>query len=408
MTDIHIDLRDRQSKAKLNGGTVSLERCPKVFRSETVRQIRRMRQAFGLITSFLTRDHIGGITHHSALLVALSLPVVFAARQVDAQKPVNQDDSTGSPGSSSAKVNFDNPVLAYVDDKPVYFGPVQFQVRQALRDREVDKRTLERMYAQALEQMISRQLILDYLDENKLGATAADVDLAIHRIEQELKGNGKSLKMYLAETQQDLAGLRHSIQWQLGWQKYLDAYLTDENLASFFSKHQRDFDGTQLRVAHILWKPQEGESAEAWTELRDEANRIRAAIIAGKTDFSEAAKTHSISLSGQAGGEIGWIGRSGPMIRSFTDAAFQLSEGELSPIVESRFGLHLIRCLEVKPGDKIWSDAREEVRQASILFLFDWVSNKRRTSATIRYTGVTPRFRPGTDEIIPGQRDLTQ
>ena len=82
---------------------------------------------------------------------------------------------------------------------------------------------------------------------------------------------------------------------------------------------------------------------------------IRAEHAAGK-DFAELAKTHSECPSGKkAGGSLGWVTR-GMMVPEFEEALFATEVGQVSDIVETQFGYHIIYRMETRrcsPG--IWS-----------------------------------------------------
>jgi len=88
------------------------------------------------------------------------------------------------------------------------------------------------------------------------------------------------------------------------------------------------------------------------------------------------------------------------MSESFSRAAFALEKGELSQPVESSFGVHLIQCVEIKPGEKRWQEVKSELNAAMTRFLFDWVANKQRPNAQIQFSGHCPHFKSGSREVI--------
>ena len=103
----------------------------------------------------------------------------------------------------------------------------------------------------------------------------------------------------------------------------------------------------EIRASHILIRTQ-GDTAEDTASARTTLEELQARIGAGE-DFSTLARQYSDDVaSGRSGGDLGFFGV-GRMVAPFNDAAFALENvGDLSDIVESRFGFHLIRLEERK------------------------------------------------------------
>jgi parvulin-like peptidyl-prolyl isomerase len=98
----------------------------------------------------------------------------------------------------------------------------------------------------------------------------------------------------------------------------------------------------------------------------EKAENLLEDIQKGKIIFEEAAKTYSDDkVSGAKEGDLGWFPR-GVMVKAFEDAAFALKPGELSGLVKSDFGIHLIKLVEHKDADeKIKTD--EQIKASHIL-----------------------------------------
>jgi parvulin-like peptidyl-prolyl isomerase len=165
-------------------------------------------------------------------------------------------------------------------------------------------------------------------------------------------------------------------------------------LQKFFAREKAHFDGGERRVAHILWKLPADADEASHTKLRDQAAEVRAEIVAGKTTFAAAAAKHSQAPTAAQGGDIGWIRRAEPMPEAFSRQAFQLAVDEISPPVASPFGWHLIQCLEIKPGQRTWQDARDELRiaVAQYLFAFHAQQERQRTQPKIERFDLPPEM----------------
>ncbi|MDZ7616643.1 MAG: peptidylprolyl isomerase, partial [Patescibacteria group bacterium] len=212
------------------------------------------------------------------------------------------------------------------------------------------------------------------------------IDEASGALHAQLQRAGKTLDAHLAERGQTAADLRREMAWSLTWRKYLEQYLTDARLTAYFESHRRSFDGTDMEVSQILLQPAD-QSDKARNQTMEKARAIREQILADKMTFAEAARQHSQAPSAQNGGRLGPIGRRGPMTDAFSAAAFELSEGEISPPVVTVHGVHLIRCDKVRPGSRTWTDAREELSTALARELLDKLASHERRFTEVRVTG---------------------
>lgn len=152
--------------------------------------------------------------------------------------------------------------------------------------------------------------------------------------------------------------------------------LTDEDIRTYYDQNQRLFSGAQIHAAHIL--------------VKDEAlaKRLRAELDATPERFEELAKANSTDTATAArGGDLGFFGQ-GRMVAEFERVAFLLEKaGDLSGIVQTPFGYHIIKLIERKDGPaKPFEEVKERIRAA--------LTNQRRQEL------VTRRF----DEVKAGAK----
>jgi foldase protein PrsA len=88
----------------------------------------------------------------------------------------------------------------------------------------------------------------------------------------------------------------------------------------------------EIHCAHILVKTE--KEAQAVMERLERGGK-----------FANVAREVSLCHSGKRGGDLGTFGR-GKMVREFEEAAFALQKGQISPIVKTKFGYHIVRRLE--------------------------------------------------------------
>jgi peptidyl-prolyl cis-trans isomerase D len=122
-------------------------------------------------------------------------------------------------------------------------------------------------------------------------------------------------------------------------------------LQSYYEQNKASFtEPEQRRASHILLTVGEGGSAKDKDGARKLAQELLARIKARPDDFAKLAQEYSKDPGSAAkGGDLGFFGR-GMMVKPFEEAAFGLKPGDTSDIVESDFGLHLIRVTEIKGG----------------------------------------------------------
>ena len=113
--------------------------------------------------------------------------------------------------------------------------------------------------------------------------------------------------------------------------------VTDEEIETYYASNKKQY-GEQVQASHILIKASTPEEKQ---EARKKMAEILIDAKAGK-DFAELAKSHSEDGSAARGGDLGYFGR-GAMVPEFEKAAFGLKDGEVSGLVESQFGIHIIK-----------------------------------------------------------------
>jgi peptidyl-prolyl cis-trans isomerase C len=129
---------------------------------------------------------------------------------------------------------------------------------------------------------------------------------------------------------------------------------------AFYDEHPEFFlQPERVKASHILIKvdSQAGEGGEK-AAAREKLEGIRQQAADGAA-FDELAKKYSEGPSSERGGDLGYFQR-GQMVKSFEDAAFALEPNQLSDIVETQFGYHLIKVIDKQPEKKLTYDEVKE------------------------------------------------
>lgn len=308
---------------------------------------------------------------------------------------------------AAAQTSLDATPAAVVNGEPIVLLQVRWTLVTALHGRSVPASVLPLLQAQSLEQTINRRLVLAKLRELKYEPTADELKQSEENFATNLKLNNLTREEYLQRNvlrEQDLSDLRY---WDICWNRYVREKLDDAALQKYFQAHRRDFDGSQLRVSHVLLRIEgQGPQGDAGKVLA-EAAQLREEIASGKLRFADAAKKFSAGPSRERGGDLGYIPRHDVMVEDFSAAAFRLQQGEISPPVITPFGVHLITVTDEKPGSVGWADVREKLFVGAQNELFRELAAELRKTAKIDYTGVLPHVDAATGQIVPAGKPST-
>ncbi len=141
--------------------------------------------------------------------------------------------------------------------------------------------------------------------------------------------------------------------------------ITDSDLQNYYNQNKDRFaTPEQRRAQHILiLTPRNAKDADK-EEARKKAEEILAQARANPSRFGELAKTYSQDPgSAKNGGDLGYFAR-GKMVKEFSDATFALQKGDVSDIVQTEYGFHIIMVTDIKPAvPKTLAQVRESVMQ---------------------------------------------
>ena len=126
---------------------------------------------------------------------------------------------------------------------------------------------------------------------------------------------------------------------------------SDAEIKKYYDDHLTEFSTPELRkAAHILITVDAKSSDADKQAAKDKAEKILQEVKQGATQFAQLAQKYSQDPgSAVNGGDLGLFGR-GMMVKPFDEAVFKLLVGEVSGLVQSDFGFHIIKLLAIKGG----------------------------------------------------------
>ena len=230
---------------------------------------------------------------------------------------------------------------------------VRFYMSHGMTMEEV-KKNLPKLEEKALEQAIGAKLLLDRAAQIELPVTAGDVDAEVQKVVTQVGGEENFRKaleaQHITETEfrKELEkGVRVNMLVNQACAHVADP--TEEEVAAFYEAHKAEYvEEPKVLCQHILVKSEAGDLPEAKSAAFEKIRAIRERIVAGG-DFAAEAREHSDCPSGREGGSLGWFGR-GMMVPEFDKAAFEMKKGDVSDIVTTQFGYHIIYKADEKGG----------------------------------------------------------
>lgn len=249
--------------------------------------------------------------------------------------------------------------------------------------------------AAVLEQLIDEALLRGELARQLVEVADSEIDAGVGRLRSQLASRGVSLESFLAESGRDEAGIREQIRLELALDKYVRPRLTTAAVEAYFEENRREFDGTKLRVSHVLLRPDiiDDRGIERRTS---QAESIRRDILQGRITFEEAARRHSAAPSRHRGGDIGWITREGPMVDAFTKPVFAIAKGDVSKPFVTPFGVHVAKVTGVEPGGVGLDAVRPRIEKLLATKIIRDLVAKAKATTTITYVPGVAHFDPAT------------
>ena len=146
--------------------------------------------------------------------------------------------------------------------------------------------------------------------------------------------------------------------------KLVTVDVSDADVRAYYERHKSDYEKPEeVKASHILVKVEPAASDEDRTAARARIDEVLELAKAEGADFAELAREHSEDPgSGSNGGDLGFFPRQGAMVEPFAAAAFALTTpGDISPVVESTFGFHIIRLTERRVPEQGIAIVRGEI-----------------------------------------------
>jgi peptidyl-prolyl cis-trans isomerase SurA len=213
----------------------------------------------------------------------------------------------------------------------------------------------EEILDKALNAIVEEKLQLQEGKKRGLVVDDSAVEAAVENIEQKnglqegqlavmLESEGSSMESYKNKIRDQIL-VSKVVRFELGSR----INVSERKITKYYHNNQKDFwEPAKARVSHILILTEEGLSVDKMKEKYLLVKSILREVKGGR-DFAAAAKEYSEDISASEGGDVGFVEK-GKMVPEFENAVYRMKEGEISDIIKTEYGYHIIKVDKVLAG----------------------------------------------------------
>jgi peptidyl-prolyl cis-trans isomerase C len=221
---------------------------------------------------------------------------------------------------------------------------------------------------QILDNLIDRELLLQQAKSLKMTVTPQQVDAQVQQLAQRFPSQD-AFEQALTAQNVTVDAVKKDVEGQLLRQQLVKKEILDKvnvsarDVQTFYDKNKDKYvEADQVRVRHILVKVPQDVSPADDAKLKGKADEALRRAKKGE-DFATLAKELSDDGSKESGGDLGFFPR-GRMVPAFEEAAFALQPGQISEVVRTQFGYHIIKAEERKTGRALpFDEAKDRVKE---------------------------------------------
>ncbi len=233
---------------------------------------------------------------------------------------------------------------------------------------KADPAQLKEVRERVLEVLIGQRLLWQQAKQKDIMVSDAEVEQAI----AEVKGRFESEQAFLDRIGQSGFSeqtYKEDLKQQLSVRRYVsedlakEVTVSDEEIDEFYKANLESMQRPeQVQARHILIKLEASADEATDTAARGKIDKLLEDAKGG-ADFAELATNNSEGPSAARGGDLGFFGR-GQMVPAFEQAAFALQPGELSGVVRTQFGYHIIKSEARRGGETATKEeAADQIRE---------------------------------------------
>lgn len=220
-----------------------------------------------------------------------------------------------------------------------------------------------------LKQMVNVEVVCEDAKKQKIAPSKEEVDKAFKELKKSIDKD-EEYKKNLQKLGISDEYLKQQQEQDLTIKKYKENFdkttkISDEEIEKYYNDHKKEYYKDEVKASHILISTTD-KDGKPLSEEKKKAAKKKAEDLLKKAkagdEFAALAKENSDDPgSGSQGGDLGYFGK-GKMVPEFEKAAFSLKVGEISDIVESQFGYHIIKVTDKVNEQTPLKDVKDSIK----------------------------------------------
>jgi parvulin-like peptidyl-prolyl isomerase len=284
-------------------------------------------------------------------------------------------------------------IAARVNEEVILFSDLEDAAPELFRETRSKgtgseaERQLQDARRDVLDRMIEKKLLEQEAERREINVSDEEVKASFDQMIQKKGLTEEAFLVQLAHKRMTLEQFKEKLRREIKVYKLIDMeinrhlHVSDEQCEIYFKEHQNEYVNVTpegFRLQQIVLMTRGNMSQDQREERRLQIEQIRERIISGE-DFGALAREYSEGPNAEKGGDCGFF-KEGELLEELDRVASGLEVGELSPVIETSIGFHLIRVIERENGggkppegvkEKIRNQLKQQAYQQELMKLLE-------------------------------------
>jgi peptidyl-prolyl cis-trans isomerase SurA len=281
--------------------------------------------------------------------------------------------------------------LSDLDEAMPYYGKANILDEGNTLDKEIKLRQTRKA---VLDMLIEERLLQRVAERFGITVEDKDVDKAIEQMRQGANVDEETMAEELAAQGFTPEGYRHFITAQIRKARIIEAAIkpsvsmAEEKIREYYQNHKKNYLYPEVRVSQILIKATtetKEPTPKDWEQAKAKVETVLQSLRKG-TPFEELASRYSDdTISAPSGGDIGFF-KKGEMIPMLEAVVFRMQAGEVSEVIQSAQGFHILKVTEIRAGsiapfEEIKAQVMEDYYRETVMKLYTkWLDDLKNHS----------------------------